>query len=247
MAGVLGEALALDGTGRLIDVGCGPGSVALLLAPLFAEVVGIDPDPGMIEQAETSAAVLGVRNARWVQMTAESLPGNLGQFRVATFAQSFHWMDRELVASIVREMLEPGGAWVHLHATTHEGVGSGRDRPWPSPPRAAIAALIRAYLGPTRRAGQTRCQTGRPREKRRSCSSLGSPNQLARSFQETSTSAPKTRSSLQCSRSRAPHLTSSRNGKPRSRRSFANSFGNLPAARFAEEARDVELVIWRPT
>jgi ubiquinone/menaquinone biosynthesis C-methylase UbiE len=110
MAGVLGEALALDGTGRLLDVGCGPGSVALLLAPLFAEVVGVDPDPGMITEARSTAAMLGVPNARWAQMTAESLPGDLGQFRVPTFAQSFHWMDRDLVASIVREMLEPGGS-----------------------------------------------------------------------------------------------------------------------------------------
>jgi len=30
---VLVEALALDGLGRLLDVGCGPGSLTLLLAP----------------------------------------------------------------------------------------------------------------------------------------------------------------------------------------------------------------------
>jgi cyclopropane fatty-acyl-phospholipid synthase-like methyltransferase len=59
MAAALRYELVLDGTGRLIDVGCGPGSVALLLAPLFEEVVGVDPDTGMIAAAETEAALRG--------------------------------------------------------------------------------------------------------------------------------------------------------------------------------------------
>ena len=61
----------------------------------------------------------GVENVDWVHLRAEELPGDLGTFRVVTFAQSFHWMQRERVAATVREMLEPGGAWVHVHATTH--------------------------------------------------------------------------------------------------------------------------------
>lgn len=42
---VLDETLMLDGRGRLIDVGCRPGALALSLAHLFSEVVGVDPDP----------------------------------------------------------------------------------------------------------------------------------------------------------------------------------------------------------
>ena len=86
MAAALRDELALDGTGRLLDLGCGPGSVALLLAPLFAEVVGVDPDAGMIAEARTEAARQGVGNAHWVEMPAEALPGDLGSFRVATLA-----------------------------------------------------------------------------------------------------------------------------------------------------------------
>jgi len=152
MASVLRDVLSLDGTQRLIDVGCGPGSVALLLAPLFAEVVGVDPDPGMIAEAARRASRQGVGNARWVEAQAEALPDDLGSFRVATFAQSFHWMDRERVASTVRDMLEPGGSWVHVSATTHQGLEEVEGLPLPSPPREEIGQLIRRYLGPGRRA-----------------------------------------------------------------------------------------------
>src|SRR5579862_1753298 len=91
----------LRGSPRLIDVGCGPGIVALRLASLFAEVVGVDADRGMIEEAGRAAAAQGVANARWVRSLAEEMPAILGSFRYATFAQSFHWMDRDLVAAKV--------------------------------------------------------------------------------------------------------------------------------------------------
>ncbi|MER6043926.1 class I SAM-dependent methyltransferase, partial [Streptomyces sp. NPDC001856] len=56
---VLTEALGLDGRGRLLDVGCGPGTLALRLAHRFGEVVGVDPDGGMIAEAERAAAAAG--------------------------------------------------------------------------------------------------------------------------------------------------------------------------------------------
>lgn len=45
---VLHRELAFDGSGRLLDVGCGPGSLTLVLSGLFDEVAGIDADAGMI-------------------------------------------------------------------------------------------------------------------------------------------------------------------------------------------------------
>ena len=39
LANAMADALHLDGTGRLLDVGCGPGTVARRLAHVFAEVV----------------------------------------------------------------------------------------------------------------------------------------------------------------------------------------------------------------
>src|SRR6185437_7014130 len=47
---VLAEELGLDGRGRLLDVGCGPGILTLRLAGMFEEAVGLDPDPAMLEE-----------------------------------------------------------------------------------------------------------------------------------------------------------------------------------------------------
>jgi SAM-dependent methyltransferase len=146
------KALGLDGRGRLLDVGCGPGTVTLPLAGLFQEVVGLDADAAMIREARRLASGRGVMNARWVQSRAEDPPADLGTFRVVTFAASFHWMDRPLVAGIVRGMLEPDGAVVHVDNRHQDSLAV--DDSLPAPPTERIAELRRAYLGEDRRAGQ---------------------------------------------------------------------------------------------
>ena len=237
IAVVLRDELRLDGTGRLLDVGCGPGSLTLLLAPLFEEVVGIDPDPGMIAEAVRQAALRGVGNARWEMVPAEALPGDLGVFRVATFAQSFHWMDRQTVASAVRSMLEPGGSWVHVGATTHEGVEACGDLPFPSPPRAEIADLVYEYLGPTRREGLS----GED-EVLVAAGFSGLRRVIVRGHDHKRSEDDVVASVFSLSWA-APHLFGDRIAE------FETDLRELlrrrsPDGRFAERARDVELVIW---
>jgi SAM-dependent methyltransferase len=162
LVAALVAALELDGTGRLLDVGCGPGSLTLLLARHFAEAVGIDPDPSMLSEAARLAADNGVRNVTWRQLRAEELPTDLAPARLVTFAHSFHWMDRPRVARTVRDMLTDDGAVVHVHATTHQGLDSGAELPYPRPPRAQITDLVHRYLGPDRRAGKGTLTNGTP-------------------------------------------------------------------------------------
>lgn len=157
----LAALLGLDGGGRLLDVGCGPGVLTLPLAPCVAEAVGLDPDPGMLAAAARRADAVGVGNARWVQARAEDLPAGLGRFRLATFGQSFHWMDRERVAAVVHRMLEPGGAFVHVADVKGPRADLGR-HPHPEPPYEAIRDLIRHWLGPLPRAGQGVLRHGTP-------------------------------------------------------------------------------------
>lgn len=161
LAPTLAAVLGLDGRGRLLDVGCGPGIVTLAMAPYVAEVIGVDPDEDMLAQAARGAGPRGVDNARWVAARAEELPAGLGEFRAVVFAQSFHWTDRDETAAVVREMLVPGGAFIHV-ADLKEPPAPTAPLPRPAPPYERIGELVRRYLGPVRRAGQGTLAGGTP-------------------------------------------------------------------------------------
>jgi ubiquinone/menaquinone biosynthesis C-methylase UbiE len=146
--------LGLDGSGRVLDVGCGPGVLAIRLAGSFHEAVGLDPDADMLTEAARRAHNAGVENIRWVQAVAEDIPElDLGTFRLVTFGQSFQWTERERVAEAVYDILEPGGA-LALITHAHEGRPQPEDPGLPEIPHDEIHALVRRYLGPRRRAGQ---------------------------------------------------------------------------------------------
>jgi ubiquinone/menaquinone biosynthesis C-methylase UbiE len=86
----LASKIALDGTGRLLDVGSGPGVLGLQLHDFFDEVVALDPDREMLAEGASGAATEGVSNLRWVQAGAEDISEvDLGTFRLVTFGQSF--------------------------------------------------------------------------------------------------------------------------------------------------------------
>lgn len=242
----LREELSLDGRGRLLDVGCGPGSLTLLLAPLFEHVVGVDADAEMLAEAQRQAESRGVENADWVRLRAEELPAGLGSFRVATFAQSFHWMQRELVAAAVREMLEPGGAWVHVRATTHRGGGGDR-LPEPEPPHEAIAELVKSYLGPVRRAGRGTLPHGTPsgEEEVMVAAGFDNPTRLeVGGGRVVERSEDDLVASVYSRSLSAPHLFGDR------RTQFESELRGLlrrssPHRRFCEVTREIELVVWR--
>ncbi len=151
---VLSHEAGLDGNGRLLDAGCGPGVLAVRLAHLFRETVGLDPDADMLTEGRRAAAEKGVMNIRWVRGLAEDLPAVApGPYRLVTFGQSFHWTDERRVAEIVYDMLEPGGA---LALIVHTAAGRPRppDPGVPAIPHDEIKALVATYLGSARRAGQ---------------------------------------------------------------------------------------------
>jgi ubiquinone/menaquinone biosynthesis C-methylase UbiE len=249
IATVLCSRLDLPGDGRLLDLGCGPGSLTLLLAPLFASAVGVDADADMLQVGRALAEQRGVGNVTWVHSRAEDLPDDLGPFEVATLAQSFHWMDQPVVVAKLRRLLVRGGCCVHVGATTHEGVADAVGLPHPAPPRAGIADLVRDQLGPERRAGKkvVTQQLSSDQQERAVFRAAGfdgperievaAGNVVVRTEDEVVASVLSLSSS-------APHLFGSR--LP----AFVADLRGLlreasPEGLFAEQQRDVTLSVWR--
>jgi SAM-dependent methyltransferase len=149
LGAVLTRDLGLDGRGTLVDVGCGPGVLAVQLASLFDDVIGIDPDPDMLTEAERHARTYGHPTIEWRAGYAEDIATLApGPARVVTFGQSFHWTEREFVASAVYELLVPGGALVAVaHDIDARPQPRGRPPTDPPIPHSEIAGLIANYLG----------------------------------------------------------------------------------------------------
>lgn len=102
--GLICQALALDGTERVLEVGTGSGYSAAILARLAREVVTVDRDPRLAGRAAEVLAELGVPN-----VTVLTRDGSAGVPEHAPYqAIAVHAMADELPAAL-SEQLAPGG------------------------------------------------------------------------------------------------------------------------------------------
>jgi SAM-dependent methyltransferase len=141
---------ALDGTGTLLDLGCGTGQLAVPLAPYFAKVFAVDPEPDMLHEAAGVVEAAGLVNVTLIQGSSTDLPalaGRLGPLRLVTMGSSFHWMDRQATLTQLAGMVEPGGGIVIASDGSLWNVDSAWCR--------AVKATIQRWLGQERRAGSS--------------------------------------------------------------------------------------------
>jgi SAM-dependent methyltransferase len=82
--------LDLKGHEVALDVATGTGHTALALAPHVTSVIGLDPTPEMLREAEQLAAQRGITNARFVEGVAEALPFPHTSFDVVTIRRAPH-------------------------------------------------------------------------------------------------------------------------------------------------------------
>lgn len=110
------SALAGHATQRILDIGCGTGSLAVMLKEAFpgAQVVGVDAD----EAALRIAAVKCAQHRADVtlhQSDARDLPFEANSFGAATASLFFHHLedaDKRKVLAQLHRSLEPGGSLV---------------------------------------------------------------------------------------------------------------------------------------
>ncbi len=122
----------LDGTGRLLDLGCGPGQLAIAFRPHVAAALGMDPEPEMLALAARQAAGTDIS---FRQGSSYDLASVEGPLRLVTIGRAFQWMDRAATARLLAERLEAGGALV-LVSTDHPAVP---DNAWRADYDAALA------------------------------------------------------------------------------------------------------------
>jgi SAM-dependent methyltransferase len=108
---IVAQKAGLSKQHTLVDLGTGPGLLALGFAPYVGRIVGVDPEPAMLEAARTAAALAG-RSLTLIEGTAEALPTDIGTFDVVTIGRALHWMDRDAVATLFERLVAPGGAIV---------------------------------------------------------------------------------------------------------------------------------------
>src|SRR6478672_1435043 len=98
--------VAPAGNERAIDSGTGAGTLALALAPLVREVVGVDIVPELLERARRNAPA----NVTFVEGDATELPFETGSFDLACSRRTLHHIanPEPAIAELVR-VTAPGG------------------------------------------------------------------------------------------------------------------------------------------
>jgi SAM-dependent methyltransferase len=107
----VGGKLKLDKRHALIDLGTGPGPLALGFAPYLGRVVGVDPETTMLAAARAAAARTGT-DVTLIDGKAEDLPEDIGSFDVVTIGRALHWMDHKALGPVFARLVAPDGAIV---------------------------------------------------------------------------------------------------------------------------------------
>lgn len=129
----------LNRSSRVLDLGCGPGTVTIPLAGVVGSVVAVDPCMEMIEEGRKIAHC---GNVQWRCMKAEDVTNEMGDFDVVTMGQSFHWMHRDRVLSQVAKLIKPSGGLVVINP--------GHRRPQESW-EPLVYGVIARYVAPSAR------------------------------------------------------------------------------------------------
>lgn len=98
------EHLHLGPGRRVADVAAGTGKLTRLLTPTGADLLAVEPVPGMRATFRQMLPEIPV-----VAGTAEAMPFAHRSFDAITVAQAWHWFDHERATAEMARVLRPGG------------------------------------------------------------------------------------------------------------------------------------------
>lgn len=147
--------LAWTNDDRILDLGSGPGQIALEVAPYVGEVLAVDIEQDMVDEGRRRADGCGIVNARFLRGSSDdvvSMAADIGVVRAVTIGSAFHWMtDQDAVLRALAPLIDPiGGAvlLVGFHVDGPDVTVAGRDgRPWQErQPWSRARELLDSYL-----------------------------------------------------------------------------------------------------
>ncbi len=129
------EQIVLRRDETLLDVGCGPGLLAIGFAPFVGHCTGLDPEPLMITAARDAATEARVALSL-IQSRIEELPTNQ-TYDVITIGRALHWLERTATLAVLERILAPDfGRILICRASTVETL----ETPWVKPYRKVRSA-----------------------------------------------------------------------------------------------------------
>jgi SAM-dependent methyltransferase len=98
---------ALGGRPRVLDLGCGNGSLLQRLAPRVSGALGVDASAAMVAHARKRCAALP--HVRIERVNGPRIPAADGSFDVAISMLSFRYLDWDPLLAELRRVLRPSG------------------------------------------------------------------------------------------------------------------------------------------
>ena len=102
---------SIGGADRVLDVGCGSGSITLGLAEVAGHVTGLDVDDDEFEDARAYAATHGIDNVEFIEGSIYELDVPDASVDVCTVMSMMETLDDPLAGlAEVRRVVKPGGS-----------------------------------------------------------------------------------------------------------------------------------------
>ncbi|MGH6876128.1 MAG: class I SAM-dependent methyltransferase [Rhizomicrobium sp.] len=98
----------------VMDLGAGPGLLAIPFAKAGMAVTAVDPEPDMLAELRRAAAEAQV-SVDILRGSSFDMPPEIGPFKLVTIGRAFHWMDRVAALRTLDGLICAGGALALIH------------------------------------------------------------------------------------------------------------------------------------